>query len=204
MESHSRQYARLREEQRAKEKDGYKPPEKKNYNEIPVKDIAKNPTELMKLRIDRMMSQPDKPLQLPEPPKEYTLRDPREFNRHIMGSTAAAGSGEFHVYRATRRRELLRQDLMDYQDKKEKETSAYDEKQQGLSYECEAATAKKRLKRQKQKAAKKAAVTKTREEEMAKKRAAAEELEEQESEKRRAARKADRANANTNKAAVDA
>lgn len=197
MESHSRMYARIRDEQRAKEKEGYTKPEtaeeKKKRFERVEKEIPKTPTEVAKMKIDRMMSQPDKPMILPKPPKELTMKDPREFNRHIMGSTAAAGSGEFHVYRATRRREFLRQDFMDYQDKKDKDLDEFESKRSELQYECDAATAKKRLKRQKQKQVKQAAINKARAKEMEKKRKEAEKLEEEKREAKRKARISERA-----------
>lgn len=50
---------------------------------------------------------------LPEPVREKTLRAPHEMMKNVQGSAAGAGSGEFHVYKASRRREYERVKLME-------------------------------------------------------------------------------------------
>ena len=47
-------------------------------------------------------------MHLPEPPKKRGFSSAPEFVRNVMGSSAGAGSGEFHVYRHIRRRENAR------------------------------------------------------------------------------------------------
>lgn len=53
---------------------------------------------------------------IPELPKakDYANAVP-SFVRNVMGSSAGAGSGEFHVYRHLRRKEYARQKAMQQQ-----------------------------------------------------------------------------------------
>jgi hypothetical protein len=55
----------------------------------------------------------EKPVHIPEKKKEKKFPDPPEFIRNVMGSSAGAGSGEFHIYRHIRRREYARQQYLD-------------------------------------------------------------------------------------------
>ncbi|KAJ1561330.1 hypothetical protein HK405_004226, partial [Cladochytrium tenue] len=90
--------------------------------------------------IERLMARVDKPVQLPASRRPKPLaeaapataapgtaapvgggpggagsgqRGPKEIVRNIQGSSAGAGSGEFHVYRALRRKEFARLKMMD-------------------------------------------------------------------------------------------
>jgi hypothetical protein len=60
----------------------------------------------------------EKPAPVPERPKEKNVPHVPDFVRNVMGSSAGAGSGEFHVYRHLRRKEYARQKFI--QEKGEK------------------------------------------------------------------------------------
>jgi hypothetical protein len=63
--------------------------------------------------LDRLLKDPTKAAYIPAPLKDKTVRPPREMMKNVQGSSAGAGSGEFHVYKAGRRREYERLKLLD-------------------------------------------------------------------------------------------
>lgn len=74
--------------------------------------------------------------------------------KNVGGSSAGAGSGEFHVYKHARRREYERIKLMEEAAARDAEKSAFEEKHQRMQQEAEAKTSKNRAKRDKKKMAK--------------------------------------------------
>ncbi|XP_016101539.1 PRKR-interacting protein 1 homolog isoform X1 [Sinocyclocheilus grahami] len=111
--------------------------------------IAKTPAEKQRLKLERLMRNSDKPASIPEKPKEWNPRAPPEFVRDVMGSSAGAGSGEFHVYRHLRRREYQRQDFLERISEKQKLDEKYIEKVNENQKAAEERTAKRRKKREK-------------------------------------------------------
>lgn len=95
------------------------------------------------------MKNPDKSVQIAERYKEWAPRAPPEFVRDVMGSSAGAGSGEFHVYRHLRRREYQRQEFMDTMSEQQKMNEEFERKLEKNKIIAEERTAKRRLKRQK-------------------------------------------------------
>ncbi|KAK7907378.1 hypothetical protein WMY93_015990 [Mugilogobius chulae] len=119
--------------------------------------IAKTPAEEQRLKLEKLMRNPDKPAPIPDRPKEWNPRAPPEFVRDVMGSSAGAGSGEFHVYRHLRRREYQRQDFLDKMSLVQNKNEAYQEKLEKNKQAAEERTAKRRKKREKLKQKKLAA-----------------------------------------------
>lgn len=105
----------------------------------PVNKHAPTALERQRMQLDKLLKNPDKPVHIPKPPTEKTLRAPREMMKNVQGSSAGessnilksiiayhidhnrllsgAGSGEFHVYKQNRRREYERLKLMDEKSK---------------------------------------------------------------------------------------
>ncbi|KEP51629.1 DUF1168 domain protein [Rhizoctonia solani 123E] len=107
--------------------------------------------DLQKQQLEKLMKDPTKAVNLPAPPKEKTIRPPREMMKNVQGSSAGAGSGEFHVYKQSRRREYERLKMMEEESKKEQETAEFEARKREREAQSEAKTAKNRAKRQKKK-----------------------------------------------------
>ncbi|CAG2210407.1 PRKR-interacting protein 1 homolog,PRKR-interacting protein 1 [Mytilus edulis] len=113
--------------------------------------VAKTPAELQKMRLDKLMKNPSKEVFIPESSQERKPRDPLEFIRNVWGSSAGAGSGDFHVYRGVRRREYARQKYVDEKFERDNADAEYQKKLEKNQTEAEIRTAKKRAKRLKKK-----------------------------------------------------
>jgi hypothetical protein len=64
-------------------------------------------------QLEKLLKDPSKPAYVPPPVREKTIRPAREMMKNVQGSSAGAGSGEFHVYKASRRREYERIKLLE-------------------------------------------------------------------------------------------
>src|ERR1700744_3900336 len=81
--------------------------------------------------IETLFLDPAREIKLPAPSNENkkSLPAPPEIVANVQGSSAGAGSGEFHVYKASRRREYERLRVMDEEAKKEEEDKEWAEKE---------------------------------------------------------------------------
>ncbi len=82
---------------------------------------AKTIIDDQRIKLEKLMANPDKEVYIPE--LKTDVSKPRaffthEFVRNVMGASAGAGSGEFDIYRGCRRRELIRQEFLEIEDKK--------------------------------------------------------------------------------------
>merc|ERR1712243_434174 len=108
-----------------------------------------------KTKTDKLMEDPSKPVHIPQRRPDRNVNIAPEFNHNIMGSSAGAGSGEFHLYRKMRRKDQEREEVLSHRRHRDDANVAFQEKLKDNDAEAEERTAKKRLKRQKEKARKK-------------------------------------------------
>ncbi|KAK7053336.1 hypothetical protein VNI00_003962 [Paramarasmius palmivorus] len=123
----------------------------------PTNRHALTAVEKQKLQLEKLLKDPSKPAYVPPPPKEKMIRPAREMMKNVQGSSAGAGSGEFHVYKASRRREYERLTLLEEESRKETEEAEFERRRKEAEAVAEAKTAKNRAKRQKKKERSKAA-----------------------------------------------
>ncbi|EAU91800.1 hypothetical protein CC1G_04568 [Coprinopsis cinerea okayama7 len=124
---------------------------------------ALTPVEKQRSQLERLLKDPAKPAYIPPPPKEKTIRPAREMMKNVQGSSAGAGSGEFHVYKAARRREYERLKLLEEEAQKEAIAAEFERKRKEAEEAANAKTAKNRAKRQKKKERAKGAANKEKE-----------------------------------------
>ncbi|KAK0259161.1 hypothetical protein LTS09_005985 [Friedmanniomyces endolithicus] len=81
----------------------------------PTKKRALTPLSQQSAQLEALFAHPDRPITLPSSSTSLsrTLAPPPEIVTNVQGSSAGAGSGEFHVYKASRRREYDRLRVMD-------------------------------------------------------------------------------------------
>uniref|UniRef100_V5EP03 DUF1168-domain-containing protein n=2 Tax=Kalmanozyma brasiliensis (strain GHG001) TaxID=1365824 RepID=V5EP03_KALBG len=112
-----------------------------------------SPHERQAQAISKLLANPDKEIRIPDGPKEKSIRPPRDVMKNVTGSSAGAGSGEFHVYKQQRRRENERIQLMEEQNLKLTEQEEFERKRAQIQEKDEAKTDKNRAKREKKKLA---------------------------------------------------
>ncbi|KAJ5723469.1 hypothetical protein N7488_001504 [Penicillium malachiteum] len=122
----------------------------------PTKRRAITPHSEQAGEIKTLFKDPSKEIRLPTAAKDRTvasLSAPPEIVTNVQGSSAGAGSGEFHVYKASRRREYERLRSMQAEVDKEKNDEEWEKEREETKKKDDAKTDKNRRRREKKKAA---------------------------------------------------
>ncbi|KAI4115810.1 MAG: hypothetical protein LQ345_003662 [Seirophora villosa] len=122
----------------------------------PIKRRALTPVSAQASQVDALFAKPDAAIPLPSTgtSKKSTLAPPPEIVANVQGSSAGAGSGEFHVYKASRRREYERVKQMEEENSREKADREYEAKKEEMRRKDEEKTKKNQRRREKLKARK--------------------------------------------------
>ncbi|VDN90607.1 unnamed protein product [Brugia pahangi] len=112
---------------------------------------ARTAYDLMRMRLERLQKNIEKPVSIPQRRDGRKPRPPPDFVRNVVGSSAAAGSAEFHIFRNNRKREMDRLDYMNNKALQEELDEKFLAERRRRAEEEEKKTAKKRLKRQRYK-----------------------------------------------------
>ncbi|MCJ1377089.1 hypothetical protein MMC17_000180 [Xylographa soralifera] len=123
----------------------------------PTKRLALTPTTQQATQLSALFAKPDRDIVIPtsDPSmKSRGIAPPPEIVANVQGSSAGAGSGEFHVYKASRRREYERLRQMDEEVKTENENEKFEREKEERRKKDEAKTSKNKARREKLKAKK--------------------------------------------------
>ncbi|CAK3733792.1 PRKR-interacting 1 [Lecanosticta acicola] len=123
-----------------------------NRSSRPVKKqrAANTPTSQQSQQLETLFANPDRAeIGLNLGPKPKTLNAPPEIVANVQGSSAGAGSGEFHVYKASRRREYERLRTMDEEVREEEAEKEFLARKQEREKRDEEKLGKNRARREK-------------------------------------------------------
>lgn len=120
----------------------------------PIKKRALSPTSAQKAQLETLLKKPDQEIRIPPSATDPNgnkrrLPLPPEIVTNVQGSSAGAGSGEFHVYKAARRREYERLRRMDDEVRQVEADREFRDQKEKRQEEDEAKTRRNREKREK-------------------------------------------------------
>ncbi|KAJ5211952.1 uncharacterized protein N7498_003598 [Penicillium cinerascens] len=121
----------------------------------PIKRRAVTPHSEQAGQIETLFKDPSKEIRLPDssnPRTSSSLAPPPEIVTNVQGSSAGAGSGEFHVYKASRRREYERLRLMQSEVDQEKDNAEWEKQREEAKRKDDEKTEKNRKRREKKRA----------------------------------------------------
>ncbi|EPE25046.1 DUF1168 protein [Glarea lozoyensis ATCC 20868] len=126
-------------------------------NKRPTKKRALTPRSETASSISALFAKPDQVIQVPGSTSLSTHHGgaPPEIVANVQGSSAGAGSGEFHVYKASRRREYERMRAMDEEVKQGEEGKLWEKEKAEREERDREKTRKNREKRERLKNKKK-------------------------------------------------
>ena len=120
----------------------------------PLKRRALTHKDAQATSVDALFAKPDINIPLPSDTtisKKSAIPAPPEIVANVQGSSAGAGSGEFHVYKASRRREYERVKAMDEEVEREKKDEDFERGREEKNRRDEEKTDKNRRRREKKK-----------------------------------------------------
>ena len=120
----------------------------------PLKRRALTPTSAQAASVDALFAKPDVDIPISSSnaiSKKSIIPAPPEIVANVQGSSAGAGSGEFHVYKASRRREYERVKAMDAEVERETRNREFEQEKEEKRRKDEEKTEKNRKRREKKK-----------------------------------------------------
>lgn len=123
----------------------------------PTKKRATTPLSAQAASVEALFAKPHQDIRIDQAKRgaaSTVLPAPPEIVTNVQGSSAGAGSGEFHVYKAARRREYERQRAMDEDVRRERDAVEFEQDKSERDRRDEEKTRKNRERREKMKARK--------------------------------------------------
>ncbi|RYP13001.1 hypothetical protein DL765_007088 [Monosporascus sp. GIB2] len=127
----------------------------------PAKKRALTPLSAQSAHLEALFAKPEQEIRIPPPAGSGSssgggrdLPPPPEIVTNVQGSSAGAGSGEFHVYKAARRREYERLRRMDEEVRREREQAEFERAREERERRDGEKTRRNRERREKMKARK--------------------------------------------------